>query len=166
MNAYDLVTWPIRPLTKRVLRDLNDFAGITWFQLATASFGISFAAFMLRTESVTAKILVGCVYGWIVRDIARKRLDSAQALAQGPTGELESRLDGWFAGIIFWWATARIASGLSLLAVVDWAAFVFGFACSAWGPSSNDDNGTPYVVKAWRAAKTAVTRPRTASVGG
>ena len=150
------IAWPMRPIVRRLVDDLGDFAGITWRHLTYIA-AAAYVATSIPTGSpalIVAKTLVAAL---AVRAAA---LRSRSMLAEGPSFNRGIGVFAALAAASFWLAIFTVPSDLRI--AVSHATFALMAGLLAWGPD-DDDRGTPFVVRAWRRARTALARP--AAVG-
>lgn len=149
----ETLTWPLRPIVRRIVRDLGDFAGITWVHLASVCIPVNAAIRIagpwggqpfMDVMVVAAKI-------WLL--IAARMASRAVVEGRRPDGALTLSLI--FAAVFaFWWAViGALMMDPAVAALMFIEALFWGLL--AWGPD-DDDRGTPFIVRAWRAAKAAV----------
>ncbi len=164
-QTYKVVTWPMRPLTRRVVEDLRDFAGITQPQLVIGTLVLWVAVKMTRIalgyESRWGLLMI---LVWTVVQVLGAILPKP-ALAAGLDVEPPMEVSGWIIGFLFWLATFRLLAGFMDHATdsVEGYSFVATYALATWG-DRGPGRGEPFLSKVKRSASARLASIRPSPV--
>lgn len=158
MNATDLLTWPVRPLMTRILKDLDDFAGIKWRHVHRIGAVAAVVCFFQP-----APILAALTAFTFLAQLST--LDRHHTLVVGKVHNPHAT-DMWFvSALTFWLAVVSVLADPLFFA--GFLAVTFTNAALAYGYEGGDNDGEPFVVRAWNNVKAAATalKPTAALVG-
>lgn len=145
--------FPIRPLTERILEDLDRFAGVTRTHALYATliaWSVMTIGYVIARPSVPAYFapLWLLAFWWLVRIDTRRA-----ATVTGPARPARPRTALWILANVH--LVLTITGGTDLVAGIPTVAFIAVLATSPDQP----DRGLPWLVRQWRRARSALAAP-------